>query len=176
VYVDILILAMLSTRPQHGYEIKKNVQQVIGRSTTLNNGQLYPALRRLEEMGAIQRDVEHQEGKPDRHIYHLTSLGQELLHDLVAEFPPETAHQQSEFLTRVSMFDLLDPAERLEILATRRAELQHSLEHHRQILALVGSERVVLTGFAQRTMEFDEEQIQHELDWIEELARGAENA
>ena len=29
-YVDILILAILSARPQHGYEIKKSVQQVVG--------------------------------------------------------------------------------------------------------------------------------------------------
>src|SRR5215469_7459095 len=151
---------MLSTRPQHGYEIKKSVQQVVGGSVTLNNGQLYPALRRFEEMGAIERDVEHQEGKPDRHIYHLTLLGHEVLHDLVAEFPPEVARLQSEFLTRVSMFDLLDPAERLEILVARRADLQRSLEHHRQILAMVGTERVALTTFAQRTMEFNEEQIQ----------------
>jgi DNA-binding PadR family transcriptional regulator len=174
VYVDILILAILTAHPQHGYEIKKSVQQVAGQSFTLNNGQLYPALRRFEEMGAIQCEVEHQEGKPDRHIYHLTSLGHEVLHDLLTEFPPEAARLRHEFLVRVSMFDLLDPAERLEILEARRADLQRSLEHHQQILAMVGTKGVSMTRFAQRTMEFDEEQIQHELEWIEELTRDAE--
>ncbi|MGO8946562.1 MAG: helix-turn-helix transcriptional regulator [Ktedonobacterales bacterium] len=173
-YVDILILVILAARPQHGYDIKKSVQQIAGRSVSLNNGQLYPALRRFEEMGAIQRVVERQEGKPDRHIYHLTALGHEVLHDLVAEFPPEVARLQNEFLVRVSMFDLLEPEERLEILAARRADLQRSLDHRQQILAMVGTERLAMTRFAQRTMQFDEQQIQHELEWIDELVRNVE--
>jgi DNA-binding PadR family transcriptional regulator len=171
VYVDILILAILTTRPYHGYEIKKNIQQVAGRGVSLNNGQLYPALKRFEEMGAIQREVERQEGRPDRHIYHLTGLGHEVLHDLLVEFPPEVARSQTEFLVRVSMFDLLELQERLEILAARRAELQGSLDHREQILGLVSSEGVALTPFAVQTMQFDQKRTQIELDWIDELAR-----
>jgi DNA-binding PadR family transcriptional regulator len=173
-YVDILILAILTSRPYHGYEIKKSVQQVAGWAVTLNNGQLYPALKRFEEMGAIQRQVERKEGRPDRHIYHLTGLGHELLRDLLVEFPPEVARLQTEFLVRVSMFDLLEPQERLEILAARRTELQSSLDHLEQILSLVSSEGVVLTPYAVQSMHFYQQKTQHELNWIDELAHAVE--
>ena len=68
-YVDILILQNLIARPAHGYEIKKSVERIMGGAFAVNNNVLYPALRRFEEMGAVEREVVHQEGKPDRHVY-----------------------------------------------------------------------------------------------------------
>lgn len=53
-YVDILLLAELTTGPKHGYEIK-NVQNRLGENFELNHNMLYPALRRFENMGAITK-------------------------------------------------------------------------------------------------------------------------
>ena len=47
-YVDILLLAELTTGPKHGYEIKKNVQNRLGENFELNHNTLYPALRRFK--------------------------------------------------------------------------------------------------------------------------------
>jgi DNA-binding PadR family transcriptional regulator len=173
VYVDILILANLTFRPQHGYEIKKSVEQVHGPDFMLNNGMLYPTLRRFEEMGAIEREVERQQGKPDRHIYHLTALGREILHDLLVEFPPEVARGQNEFLVRVSFFDQLEPHERRAILAAREAVLSSQLANHERILAMVERERLPMPAYAQHTLTFQTQQVQRELDWIADLLRDA---
>ncbi len=170
-YVEIIILAILDTRPQHGYEIKKNVEQVHAPEFTLNNGQLYPALRRFEEMGAIEREVERQQGKPDRHIYRLTDLGREILHDMVCEFPPELARNEIEFVVRVAFFDHLEPEERLHILARREAVLRQSLDHHARIRAMEEAEHGLLSPFASSTMTFRQQRTQHELEWIEEMRR-----
>jgi DNA-binding PadR family transcriptional regulator len=172
-YVDIIILANLAFRPQHGYEIKKSVELVHGPEFTLNNGMLYPALRRFEEMGAIEGEVERHQGKPDRHIYHLTSLGQEILHDLLVEFPPEVARNQNEFLVRVSFFDRLEPHERRDILAARAAVLRAQVENHGRILAMVEREGLPMPAYAGRTLTFQTQQVQHELDWIDDLLRDA---
>lgn len=172
-YLDILILAQLSAQPRHGYEIKKTLQQVLGGELTLNNGVLYPALRRFEEMGAVEREVERQQGKPDRHIYHLTPLGREILHDLLVEFPPPLARDQVEFIVRVSYFDQLEPDEIRDILLARRAERRRSVEHMERILAMVEEERLPMPAFARRTLEFREAEVRHELEWIESLAREA---
>lgn len=75
-YAEIIILASLGARPQHGYEIKKTVERALGGSITLNNKVLYPALKRFEAMGAVEREVERQEGRPERHIYRLTEHGE----------------------------------------------------------------------------------------------------
>ncbi len=170
-YVDILILAYLSARPQHGYEIKRNVEQVLGTEFSLNNGVLYPTLRRFEEMGAIEREVERQHGKPDRHIYHLTALGGEILHDLLCEFPPEVARNDNEFFVRVSFFDELEPQERSPILAARRSFLLRSLEHHDRIRAQVSAERISFPSYAQHVLGFQEQQTRAELEWVEGLMR-----
>lgn len=54
-YVDILLLAELTTGPKHGYEIKKNIQNRLGNNFELNHNMLYPTLRRFENMGAIMK-------------------------------------------------------------------------------------------------------------------------
>jgi DNA-binding PadR family transcriptional regulator len=170
-YVDILILAFLAERPHHGYEIKKNVERVLGGEVTLNNGVLYPALRRFEEMGAVEREVERQAGKPDRHIYRLTDLGREILHDLLCEFPADQARNDTEFIVRVAFFDLIEPGERRYVLEARAAALRKALVHHDQILAWVDAEGAALSPYARATMNFRRDTTRHELDWLAELMR-----
>ena len=45
-YFDILMLRVLADEPQHGYEIKKRVERILG-GRSINNNVLYPALRRF---------------------------------------------------------------------------------------------------------------------------------
>lgn len=125
-YLDIVILSHLRTEPVHGYELKRKV----GATTAfaLNNNTLYPALRRFEEAGAVRKTAVQQEGRPPRHIYELTDVGEELLHEMVAELPAELASDEEEFLTRVGMFDELTPEERRGVLAARQAALGQRIE------------------------------------------------
>lgn len=166
-YADILILAILQTEPQHGYEIKKNIERILGGSIPMNNKVLYPTLKRFEEMGALQRSVKRQEGKPDRHIYHLTERGTEVLQALLREFTPELAGNDAEFYTRVAFFHLLEPKARLEILTTRADRVADKLAHLREMRTLAGEgER---HHFARRVLQFHEQQTHHEIDWLHEL-------
>ncbi len=164
-YVDILILAELASRPYHGYELKRHVEQILGDTLTINANQLYPALRRFEEMGAVTREVERQEGKPDRHIYHLTDRGLQVLHELLREFPPDLAHSENEFGTRVTFFHLLDPQARLAILNTRQAALRQRL-HHLEQARLQLKESSAQFFYVTRFLAFQQQHIQQELDWI----------
>src|SRR5215469_14558642 len=107
-YSEILILAMLRSGPRHGYEIKKEVDQALGGTVTLNNKTLYVNLKHFEEMGAVIRQVVPQEGKPNRHLYQLTERGTELLQAYLRDFPAAQAGNDAEFLTRVAFFDELE--------------------------------------------------------------------
>src|SRR5258708_14791726 len=69
-YAEIVILAMLRQRPQHGYEIKKGIEQVFGGTVALNNTVLYPTLKRFEEAGGAVGRGEGQGGRPQCHLYH----------------------------------------------------------------------------------------------------------
>ena len=164
-YIDILILAELSSHPYHGYELKRQVEWILGE--VLNSNHLYPALRRFEEMGAVAHVVERQSGRPDRHVYHLTGQGKDVLHALLCEFSPDLARNTNEFQTRVAFFHLLDPADRLSILLTRRGVLEQRFQHRQDALALA-RENVHIT-YAQSLLDLQLRQIQQELDWIATL-------
>ena len=164
-YIDILILAELSSRPYHGYELKRQVEWILGEA--LNSNHLYPALRRYEELGAIYHEVERQSGRPDRHVYHLTERGKDVLHALLREFSPELARRDDEFQTRVAFFHLLDPDARLAILETRREVLEQRLQHRQQALALA-REHPHAT-YVHRLLDFQLRQVHQEVEWIATL-------
>lgn len=131
-YIEILLLRHLTRRPAHGYELRKRVEHTTG--VRLNNNSLYPALRRFEEAGAVTRTQEPQEGRPPRLVYALTPLGRELLHDMLADLPPDQAPDDYEFLTRLGQFALLQPDERLAVLDARDQALEDRIAHLAEML------------------------------------------
>ena len=120
-YLDIVILSHLQRGPVHGYELKRKVSQTT--AYALHNNTLYPALRRFEEAGAVTKSAETLPGRPPRHVYEITELGRELLHDMLADLSPEQAADENEFLTRVGQFEHLTADERRRVLAARAAAL-----------------------------------------------------
>jgi DNA-binding PadR family transcriptional regulator len=166
-YADILILATLQTKPQHGYEIKKHIERILGGAIAMNNKVLYPSLKRFEEMGAVQREVERQEGKPDRHIYQLTERGTKILQALLREFTPEIASSEAEFFTRVAFFPLLEPEARREILTNRAEVLARRLAHLEQLKQMADDEKS--NAFGRRVLQFHEQKVYAEANWINEL-------
>ena len=167
-YLDILILSHLRTAPVHGYELKRKVAATT--AFALHNNTLYPALRRFEDAGAVRKTAVQQEGRPPRHIYELTDVGHELLHDMLADLPGELAGSEEEFLTRLGNFDQLTPAERRGVLAAREEALLARIQHLKDLAARAdasprnrrwgGLVTTELIGRAQR-----------ERAWIEDLAR-----
>lgn len=65
------ILVLLSEGPKHGYQLKQEFEELSGGQWTVNVGQVYTTLRRLESGGA----VEEIERNGERVIYGLTELG-----------------------------------------------------------------------------------------------------
>lgn len=117
-YIDILILSQLMNGPKHGYEIKKNVLIMLGKSNSINNNYLYPALKRFEEAGIITKRLEAQEKRPNRHIYSITDLGRELFYEMLNEFPPEYAANTNEVFNRLAFLIYWRMRARKKFLAT----------------------------------------------------------
>ena len=138
-YVELLILRHLSSRPAHGYELRKRVEAVTG--ILLHNNSLYPALRRFEEAGAVSKTQEPQEGRPPRLVYQLTDVGQDLLHSMLADLPPEQAQDDTEFMARLGQFGFLAPAERVAVLDARDAALAERLSRLAVLRGRAGGER-----------------------------------
>ena len=126
-YIEILILRRLRSGPAHGYELRKRVEQTTG--FVLHNNSLYPALEPIRGGRRGDQGGQPQEGRPPRLVYTLTEVGHELLHDMLAELPPEQAADESEFLARLGQFSLLNSAERAAVLAARTRAVHEQLAH-----------------------------------------------
>ena len=170
-YSEILILAMLRPGPRHGYDIKKDIERALGGTVSLNNKTLYLALKRFEEIGAVTRQVVPQEGKPNRHLYHLTERGIELLQAYLRDFPASQAASEAEFFTRVAFFDYLEVPEREAILTKRLAYLEGCLSYLQTMQHMADSEDCAPTmgismSHAQRVLDFHTRRIRDEYEWI----------
>src|SRR2546426_703679 len=52
--LELAILGLLKELPLHGYELKKRLNDSLGQFWGVSYGSLYPALARLEKLGAIE--------------------------------------------------------------------------------------------------------------------------
>lgn len=73
--LDALVLGVLKDGPMHGYAISKALKKTAGGMLRLGEGQLYPALHKLERTGMVQANWQPQQGKPPRKVYALTDQG-----------------------------------------------------------------------------------------------------
>lgn len=77
--LDMLILKTLALEPMHGYGISVRIQQVSKDVLRVNQGSLYPALRRLERRGWIEAEWGESENNRRARYYHLTRTGRKQL-------------------------------------------------------------------------------------------------
>lgn len=77
--LDLLILRVLRQGRIHGWGIAQQIQQISRDVLQVNQGSLYPALRRLEERGWIEPEWGTSENNRRARFYELTSLGRKQL-------------------------------------------------------------------------------------------------
>ncbi|MGW8265875.1 MAG: PadR family transcriptional regulator [Longimicrobiales bacterium] len=73
--LDILILKTLSRGPNHGYGIARWLRETSSDAFQVEEGALYPALRRLEGRGSVRSGWEVTETGREAKVYHLTAVG-----------------------------------------------------------------------------------------------------
>ena len=71
----LLILAVLSDSPNHGYAIAREIERRCADALKVGEGALYPALRALEREGLVESAWQTQPSGPARRIYTLTDAG-----------------------------------------------------------------------------------------------------
>ncbi|MDD5447946.1 MAG: PadR family transcriptional regulator [Actinomycetota bacterium] len=119
------ILGLLKEKPMHGYELKKRLTYILGHFWTVSYGSLYPALKRLEKSGFIERAYSVKEKTRTRNVYRITPAGEKrFLGLLVEEGQSPQSKSSEEFELRMAFFEYLDPATRLKLLERRRNHLE----------------------------------------------------
>lgn len=84
--LDMLILKTLALESMHGYGISVRIQQISKDVLRVNQGSLYPALRRLERRGWIEAEWGESENNRRARFYHLTKAGRKQLKEETQEW------------------------------------------------------------------------------------------
>ena len=84
--LDMLILKVLALEPMHGYGVAVRIEQVSREVLKVNQGSLYPALRRLEQRGWIAAEWGESENNRRARFYHLTKIGRKRLAEETREW------------------------------------------------------------------------------------------
>ena len=78
--LDLLVLKILSRRPRlHGYALMTAIQEISEDVLRVEEGSLYPALHRMEEVGWIRAEWVTKETGRRARIYDLTAAGKKQL-------------------------------------------------------------------------------------------------
>ena len=85
--LGLMILKTLEALgPLHGYRIARRLEQISGNALTLNQGTLYPALVRLEQLGWVSTKWGDSETGRRVKVYALTRAGRKQLQAEEAEW------------------------------------------------------------------------------------------
>jgi len=186
--IDLAILGLLDEQDLHGYELKKQLAELIGSRSGMSFGSLYPALARLEKAGAVKAvealtneaaipmtgalsgelaAFRARIGRParsrrTRKVYGITEPGRQRLRDLLND---ESTDDRT-FTVQVAFCRVLPPAERLALFERRKAELNRRLAE-RTRGARGESSRTDTYRLSLR--EHDARTLSHDLVWIDEL-------
>jgi DNA-binding PadR family transcriptional regulator len=185
--LELAVLGLLTEQPLHGYELKKRLSETLGPLWGISFGSLYPALRRLEQAGAIE---EVDEAAPTaaglvssgslagelaaarvrrrpratrrtRRAYRVTDRGRQLFAELLTS---EDADDDRSFALKLSFCRHLDGAARLAFLERRRAQLTQRLATSRR----TPTNRTI-DRYTRSLLEHRARSTQHDLEWIDEL-------
>ena len=75
----LLILRVLHSGPQHGWGIAQRIHVLSGKTLSVEEGALYPALHRMERKGWIEAEWRPSENNRRAKYYELTRAGRKQL-------------------------------------------------------------------------------------------------
>jgi DNA-binding PadR family transcriptional regulator len=111
------ILGFLVDQPMHGYELKRKLSPALPRERRLNDGVLYPLLRRMEEEGLLRKKSERSESGRDRNVFYATARGRREFDRWLRSSDEEADDAKYDFLvghpflTKCLFFARLEPGE-----------------------------------------------------------------
>lgn len=161
--IEMALLGVLKEREMHGYELKKQLNAQLGQFWQFSYGSLYPAIKRLEKQGAVERVYPKQQVRRRLNVYRITRRGEELFDQMIGE---HSAVDDARFSIKMAFFRYMDKSARMELLERRRAYLADQLADLRMKLRTY-KER--LDAYTYRLMEHGVDTTSADLEWVDRL-------
>src|SRR5690606_4841871 len=164
--LELAVLGLLADSPMHGYELRKQVNGLLGWTRLLSYGTLYPCLKQLTRGGFIAADTETSpRGKRPRIVYRLTAEGKEYFSSLLEDGGP-SAWDDENFGVRFALFARTSSPTRVRILEGRRSRLEERLDNVRTAAA---TRRERMDAYTRELQRHGLESVEREINWLTEL-------
>ena len=126
--VPASLLGLLEREPSHGYDLKREYDQLFGRGKPLPFGQVYATLSRLARDGKVIAVDSEPGGGPDRKRYVITEQGVSDLEAWLADPVAPEPHLQSVLFVKVVLAVISDRPAAEYLDAQRAAHLNRMRE------------------------------------------------
>ncbi|WP_156724166.1 PadR family transcriptional regulator [Streptomyces apocyni] len=157
------LLALLARGPAHGYELKQDLEQLLGAAYPQPNvGQIYVTLSRLEKSGLIEGEEVAQSTRPNKKIYRLTDAG----HEALLAWYEDTADEprvRDEFFMKLALAQHTGLADQVTLINKQRRQYLNTM---RGLSKLAGAENRD-NRIAHLLIEGAMLHLQADLDWLE---------
>ncbi|MBI3661000.1 PadR family transcriptional regulator [Candidatus Acetothermia bacterium] len=160
------LLGILSYQPMTGYEIKRHMESSISYFWSAPLSQIYRTLEALEQEGWVTKQIQIQEGKPNRHLHSTTPKGQKELLRWLQEPLYELPKLRDTSLVKVFFGALLAKEEMFKFLQQQKELHEERLAVYREI------ESKFLSPFVEQIVKSRPEAKQHGLFWKLTLLHG----
>ncbi|QMW66412.1 PadR family transcriptional regulator [Mumia sp. ZJ1417] len=165
--LEFAVLGLLHDTPMHGYELRKELNALLGWSRVLSYGTLYPCLKVLGKKGYIVADDPAEtavaaRGRRGKIVYRLTAEGKEHFSDLLSASGPSSWEDET-FGIHFAFFSRTDSRTRVRILEGRRSRLEERLE---RVRSTAQRNRERLDAYTLELQRHGLESVEREVRWL----------
>jgi DNA-binding PadR family transcriptional regulator len=123
-----IMLGLLTERPKHGYELKREHDTRLPGTKPLAYGQVYATLQRLERDGMVAVAHTVQEAGPERTVYEITGDGTDEVRRWLSQVEKPAPYLSSPLFTRVVLALIAEGSADGYLLRQRTAHLDRMRE------------------------------------------------
>ncbi|WP_432053971.1 PadR family transcriptional regulator [Streptomyces sp. bgisy022] len=157
------LLALLARGPAHGYELKQDLEQLLGSAYPQPNvGQIYVTLGRLEKSGLIEGESVEQSSRPNKKVYHLTDAGREAL-DAWFEETADEPRVRDEFFMKLALAPRSGTVDQVTLINKQRRQYLNTMRELSRLAAAEDRDNRIAHLLIEGAMLH----LQADLDWLE---------
>lgn len=176
-----IILGMLRKKPKSGYDLKKELENVIHYFWQADISRIYRSLGEMKKKGWVEFETVIQEDSPNKKVYSLTKEGRKELQSWLSE-PGKPTSLHNPFLAQLHFSDAIPIEAQLQVMETRLAALQEEIKelerraaHFKMPVPL--PKNALKKGVIREmfSLEYGIRKYQFEIEWTENIVRVLKN-
>ncbi|NJC98858.1 MAG: hypothetical protein C3F07_16140 [Anaerolineales bacterium] len=177
-----IILGMLRKKPKSGYDLKKELENVIQYFWEADISRIYRSLNDMQKKGWVEFETIIQEDSPNKKVYSLTREGRKELQKWLAE-PGKQTSPHNPFLAQLHFSDAISVEVQLKVMKARLSTLNDEIKELERRAGNLNMP-VPLPGDALQkgmmremfSLEYGIRKYRFEIEWTENIIEILENA